>query len=251
MHYKTEEMKFYETLALNMERERVAMGLTQEEMAEALEISFGAYKKIARRETYKLSAYALYKLHELTGKFGKELTGYGKENCEILKQLQLLSKIQRENVSAYVDFEMNFVRDLPKNTSPDDYITVLVLTGDMEDGMIYDSADYKKVYAKDYIEKFKPHVIHCGIEITSNHLHPVYHMGEILLISKEPIRHGDVGVFVNKASGRAYLRKLIQGENESILEPVCDFGEPFVIDTKNDKDMNEWMKFGKVISKMH
>ncbi|MDO4965177.1 MAG: hypothetical protein Q4E51_00580 [Lachnospiraceae bacterium] len=45
MHYKTDEMQFYETLALNMEKERVAMGLTQEEMAEALEISFGAYKK--------------------------------------------------------------------------------------------------------------------------------------------------------------------------------------------------------------
>lgn len=250
MLYSNEEVEFYETLALNMERERVAMGLTQEEMAEELGISFGSYKKIAHRETYKMTAYTLYKLHKLTGKFGKELTGYGSENTTLYSHIQLLSKPQRDFVSSIVDFELNFIRDLPKEMSGDDYITVLVLTGDMQDGMIYDSANFKKVYAKDYIEKYAPQKIHCGIEITSNHLHPVYHLGEIILISKEPIRYGDTGVFINKASGRAYLRKLIQGKGSSILEPVCDFGEPFVIDTSDEGSMNQWIKFGKVISKM-
>ena len=250
MFYNNDEIQFYETLALNMEKERVKMGLTQEEMAEALGVSFGAYKKIAHRETYKLTAYTLFRLHELTGKFGKELTGYGRDNCEVLRKFDILSKPQKDFVSSIIDFELNFIRDLPKEMCSDDYITVLILTGDMEDGMIYDSCNFKKVYAKDYIERCAPTKINCGIEVTSNHLHPVYHLGEILLITKEPVRHGDTGVFINKRSGRAYLRKLIQGNEKSILSPICDFGEPFTIDTTSEESMNEWIKYGKVICKM-
>lgn len=250
MQYKMDEMNFYENLALAMEKERVAMGLTQEEMAEAIDLSFGAYKKIARRETYKIPAYSLYKLHNLTGKFGRELTGYGSENTEIIAKLRPLSKSQVDFVDSILDFELNFVRTLPKDTNVDDYISVLVLTGDMEDGMIYDSSNIKKVYAKDYIEKLKPHVINSGIEVSSNHLHPVYHMGEIILICKEPIRNGDTGVFINKNTSRAYLRKYVEHEDYVMLTPVCDYGEPFKVSKKNNAEINQWIKYGKVLSKM-
>lgn len=250
MTYKLDEMKFYENLALSMEKERVAMGLTQEEMAEAIDVSYSAYKKIARRETYKVTAYSLYKLHNLTGKFGKELTGYGNENEEMLAGFRVLTKSQKDFVKSIIDFELNFVQSMPKDVNPDDYIPVLELTGDMEDGMIYDSTNIKMVYAKDSIERFKPHVINSGIEVTSNHLHPVYNMGDIILICKERIGNGDVGVFINKNTSRAYLRKYTEKNNQIELRPICDYGEPFIIDAQNPENINQWIKYGKVLSKL-
>lgn len=250
MSYKLDEMKFYENLALALEKERVAMGLTQEEMAEEIDISYSSYKKIARRETYKVPAYSLYKLHELTGKFGKELTGYGNENEEIMAGLRVLSKNQRDFVKSIIDFELNFTRSIPNDVNVDDYIPVLILTGDMEDGMIYDSSNIKMVYAKDYIEKFKSYAIISGIEVTSDHLLPVYQKGDILLICKEPIKSGDTGVFINKNTSRAYLRKYVNNGDEISLVPVCNYGETYRLGKEKSKEDKNWIRYGKVLSKI-
>ena len=96
--------------------------------------------------------------------------------------------------------------------------------------MIWDSANVRKVNIAPYRKRYGSQ-INAGVEVTSNHLTPVYHMGDILLISRRPPRDGDTTIFLNTENGRAYLRRLFSRfpvffsqstdmANHSILIPI-------------------------------
>ena len=133
-----------------------------------------------------------------------------------------------------------------KEEDPANMLDVLLLTGNMEDGMVLDSAHEEHVYCPEYIKKYGER-LHCGIRITSNHLHPVYIKGDIIGISKRPPRDGDTCVLVNKKNGRAYIRKFIQSE-PCRMEPINGYGDVITIDHNNPDEMREWVIFGVVIT---
>ena len=56
-------------------------------------------------------------------------------------------------------------------------LDVLVLTGNMEDGMVPDSANEERIYCPEYIKKYGER-LHCGIRITSNTL--ILYMSEMI-----------------------------------------------------------------------
>ena len=127
-------------------------------------------------------------------------------------------------------------------------ISVLIPTGNMTDGMILDSYNVEKLDVSNYRKAFGD-ALHIGIRITSNHLHPVYNKGDILLISRNPIRDGDTGIFINAQTKRAYIRKLHQ-TNPCELTPINNYGETFYVDSDNVDDMSKWIKFGHVLCKV-
>ena len=92
-------------------------------------------------------------------------------------------------------------------------------------------------------------LIDFGIRVTSDHLTPVYLPGDILLISKQPVRDGDTGIFIDKNSGLLYTRKFFQ-TSPCRLEPINNYGQTFYIDSSNESDVNRWIRFGFVITKM-
>ncbi|MCQ2498668.1 MAG: DNA-binding protein [Lachnospiraceae bacterium] len=229
----------------NLEKERVRIGLSQKEMATKLELSLSAYKRIITLTTTKIDLYTIYKLYVLTGKSIYELMGVKNAQLDILRKLTELSNSQISFIDSVVDFEKDFKKH---NDDADDYVSVYIPTGNMEDGMIYDSTNVEKVNVSEYKSKFG-NIINCGIKITSNHLHPVYNLGDILLISRRPARDGDTGVFINKENGCAYIRKFHQ-TNPCSLEPLNNYGETFYVDSMDKPGMDNWIKFGVVIAKM-
>ena len=145
-----------------------------------------------------------------------------------------------------IGFELAFSTSKEENT--DDYLTVLIPTGNCEDGMIWDSANVRKVNIAPYRKRYGSQ-INAGVEVTSNHLTPVYHMGDILLISRRPPRDGDTTIFLNTENGRAYLRRFIQ-QVPRILQPINGYGESFYIDPYNEDEVKKWVKYGVVLTKM-
>ncbi|MCQ2521100.1 MAG: DNA-binding protein [Lachnospiraceae bacterium] len=232
-------------LILSVERERVALGYTQAQMADALEMSLSGYKKLVGGETERIDIYVVYRLSELTGKFFYELAGRNLGNINYISCLRELSDSQNRFIGSIVDFERDFREKHPADYN--DFLSVLVLTGDMKDGMIYDSCNVEKVPIGALRKKYGESLT-CGIRVTSNHLHPVYHRDDILLVSKQPPRDGDIGIFISRESNRAYLRKFRQ-TNPCRLEPVNDYGETFLVNPEKEEDMNRWIKFGKVLAK--
>lgn len=239
---RKELMKNY---AINMENERIKLGLTQGEMAQKLDMSLSNYKKIITGATLNINLYVAHLMHELTGKWTFELCGEPSEEMELVQKIRTLSNAQKRFVSALIDLESEFAE---KSQAPEKFISVFVPTGNMEDGMIYDSSNVIKVDAAPYLEKYGDDVF-CGIQITSSHLHPVYNAGDILLICRKPIRDGDTGIFFHKDSGRMYIRKLLN-TNPCILAPVNGYGNIITIDANNPEDMDNWVKFGYVLCKM-
>lgn len=229
----------------NMEIERVKLGLTQEQMAKKLDLSLSSYKRIVTFETQKVDLYTAYRLYELTGKLAYEFMGLTGPFLDLKQKISDLSESQLNYIDSLLDFEKDFAA---KHSDSEDYVTVFIPTGNMEDGMIYDSSNVEKMNIAKERMRFK-NKINCGIRITSNHLHPTYLKGDTLLICKEPIRDGDTGVFIDKLTGCAFIRKFYQ-TNPCRLEPVSEYGKTFYIDSENLKEMSRWIKFGYVISKV-
>ena len=51
---------------------------------------------------------------------------------------------QQRFINGVIDFEKEFSQNLKDNESADDYVTMIIPSGDMQDGMIYDSCSLEK-----------------------------------------------------------------------------------------------------------
>lgn len=229
----------------SMERERVRRGYTQPQMADRLGLSASGYKKIIAGETSKIDLYTAYLVYKLSGKFIFELCGENSAELEAFQDYRSLTSSQKAFVNNIIHFEQSFQEN---NTAVEEYISVIVPSGVAEDGMIWDSANVIKVNASPYIHKFGKN-LHCGILITSDHLQPVYQMGDILLVSRRPPRDGDTGIFINKEEGRAYLRRYRQTDTIR-LEPVNEYGVVIELSSNDMSDKGKWLKLGCILTKM-
>lgn len=243
------KQEIVQNFILNAEKERVRRNLTQAQMAKKLEMSLSGYKKMVAGSTTKIDMYTVYLLHVLSGKWIFELIDERPREAAFVSKLKEMTPNQINFVDSLVEFEIAFSDSITASEKTcDDYITVFIPTGNMEDGMIYDSTHYMKVDVSAYRQKFG-NDMHCGLLVTSSHLHPVYSPGDILLICRKPMREGDTGIFFNRESGRMYIRKF----HSSVvwaLEPINNYGQTIYIDTRNPNEMKKWIGFGYVLSKM-
>lgn len=240
-----DKSEIMENFIRNLEKERVALGLTQAQLAKQLDMSLSGYKKLIAGETSKVDLYVACVMYRLTGKFLCELCDKEIPELEMLRRFYQLKESQKRFLRSVMEFELQFVE---RDESGNDYVTLMIPTGNMEDGMIWDSVDLDKVEISAYRKRFDGE-INCAVMITGNHLHPVYLKGDILLVSKKPPRDGDTGIFVNRENGCAYLRRFRQTE-PCRLEPINEFGETFFVDSNSYEDISKWIKFGKVLAKM-
>ena len=232
-----------DNFSINIEKERKRLGFTQVFFAKALGISISTYKNIVSGKTKNLDIFLAFKIYELTGKPVHELLGYSPKEFEVLHKYRKLTDRQRAYILDKMDFEIAMQT---LETEPKNMLDVLVLTGDLKDGMILDSSHEERVYCPEYIQKYGE-TLHCGIRITSNNLHPVYVKGDIICISKRPPRNGETLVVIHKPTGRAYIRRYVQG-NMTKLKPINGLGDVIEVDPNSFEDMNQWVKFGVVIA---
>lgn len=229
-----------------METHRKKLGLTQKQMASKLDISESGYRKIVRKEVMSIDLYTAYLLHKLTNLWFYEMLGISNKQIDSMKRLNHLTREQQNYITQIIEFESDFYKEIDYNSN--DVVPVIVPTGNMADGMIYDSSNIEHVNIHNYREKYGARIA-CGIKINSNHFHPVYHLNDILLICCEPIRDGDIGVFINKENGCAYLRKLVYSY-PCKLEPINNYGTTIYVDSHDEEQMSKWIKFGYVLTKM-
>ena len=196
-----------DNFAKNIEIERIKLGYSQQEFAKLLNISSSTYKNIISRRTSSVDITLVPKIYSLTGRFLFELLELDNMELEILRKYRLLTERQKAYISEKINFELEMKADEKES---DNMLDVLVLTGDMKDGMILDSSNEQRIYCPEYIKKYGKK-LHCGIRINSNHLTPVYVKGDIVCVSKKPPRDGDTCILINKQSGKCYIRRMRQG----------------------------------------
>ena len=229
--------------AQNLERERVKLGYTQSEFASHLELSTSTYKNIVSRRTNKFDISISSKLYGITGKFLCEMFGFKCWEFELLDKFRKMTQRQKAYINALIEYELEMMSE---EVDSDIMLDVFLLTGNMKDGMIIDSCHFERIYCPEYIARYGEK-LHCGIRITSNHLHPVYLCNDIIGISKRPPHDGDTCIFIHKPTGRAYIRKFIQGTPRTLL-PINGYGEPIFINTSDPEEMKQWFNWGVVIT---
>ena len=236
-------------LGTNLERERFKLGYSQQDMAKALDMSLSSYKRLANGDTGKVDVYNVYKLSQLTGKMFYELCGESSDLFQTYDRMRSLSPTQLHFIESLVQFEFDFSRNLETvpSVSREDYTTMIIPSGNMHDGMVYDSCSLEKINISGYRKRYG-NQIDCALLVTSDHMSPVYHANDILLIARHPIRDGDTGIFINKVTGLLYIRRLRQTDPWR-LEPLTYYGQTFYIDSNNASEMSHWIIFGHVISK--
>lgn len=239
-----------DNFAANIEIERAKLGLTQSEMARKLEMSLSSYKNMINGISGNIPIYVAHLVYIITGKQFFELCGYITPEIQLMMDFCRLPKFRQNAILSLINLEAELSTEDKKSSdkSEENYIPLYTLTGNMTDGMIYDSTNiqpfdiggYKTIYGD---------LIDCAIKITSNHLHPVYYTGDILLIHRASPRDGDTGIFINKENKRIYIRKLRQTSPVQLI-PVSDNGQIIYIDDREPKEMKKWIKFGHVITKV-
>ena len=153
----------------NIEKERVRLNLTQAQMAQKLDMSVSNYKKLIAGQYRRPNLFLAQRLYELTGKLLFEFFDFDSPKLNAISKFMKLSDTQCSFIEGIIDFELAFSVTEEENT--DDYLTVLIPTGNCEDGMIWDSANVRKVNIAPYRKRYGSQ-INAGIEVTSNHLTP-------------------------------------------------------------------------------
>lgn len=241
--------QLYENFAGNIELERSRLGLTQQKMADVLQISLSKYKiLITNPFEANIDIYLAHQIQKLTGKSVRELCGDDLPELEMIRHFRTLSKHRQEAIKYMIEIEYQLSRDGLDNVDEKGCITCYVPTGNMEDGMVLDSRDFITINIADY-KRNSREGIDCAVKITSNHLHPVYMKGDILLVSKRAPRDGDTGIFILRENCQIFIREFRQ-TNPCELKPINGFGESIFVDGNSKAQMDKWIKFGTVITVM-
>lgn len=262
----------YKNFSENIEKERYRLGLSQQKMADALGISLSKYKIIISNPAESnVDMFLAHKIQKLTGKTARELCDDDIPELQMLKWFRELPKHRQEAIKYIIEIEHQLPHDSAHNIdecgsncparSTDhanvascsknidgDCVTCFVPTGNMADGMILDSRDFLTINIAEY-KKNCCERIDCGVKITSNHLHPIYAKGDILLVSKRAPRDGDIGIFIYKETRQIFIREFKQTQ-PCELRPINDYGRILYVDSNDPSDMAKWIKFGTVVTTM-
>lgn len=219
-------------------------------MAKELKVSLSTYKNIIRGISQNIPIYMAYQIYRLTGDY---FGIYGKSDdskTEFFVNYENLPKWRRDAIRTYVSMEFQLAESekCPGEAEHDEFVTLYTLTGNMEDGMYYDSAGINKVSVGIY-QRICHGGIDCGLQITNNSFFPVYGRGDILLICQKSPRDGDTGIFINKNTKRLYIRRFRQTD-KLCLEPLISKGSAIILDNRNNEYLNNWIFFGYVLMKM-
>lgn len=225
----------------NVERLRTKLGYTQSEFAEMMDMSISGYRKMIAGETNTISLHAAYLVSDLTGVPIDNLMGIENNQVQSMEYYRNLSQRQRNFVDTVILFEKEMKE---KKMDQDNYCTLVIPTGDMRDGMDYDSCGYEKINIGNYGKIYKDSLAF-ALKVTNNFFSPVYIENDILLIGNDrALRLGENGIFT--CEGKVYLRCLAD-RNPVVLKPIVSLGKKIVI---SHDDLIKWNKIGYVLKKI-
>lgn len=238
---------FGETLA----RLRTIADLTQNDMAVILGISKNTLGRIEAGETEKVDFNVALKASALFHMPIREMCGFLTEDLELYYGLLHATKRTQRLITSILEVDAQQKENLKGFLTDEKYlIDCMKLADDIRDGI-----PCNRFYHEcQNISKFRAYswfkLADVLLEINSNAYHPLYHIGDRLVISCRPPRDGDIGVFIRDSC--FYLRKYTVCGDNVILNYVSleenEKNEYFRINRHRVEDMDKWVKFGTVLA---
>ena len=143
---------------------------------------------------------------------------YSEEERSMISRMRCLCDRSKRSIQFILDFEEK--TNLYKSTQGKDIITVYLPTGNMKDGMFFDSFATEELDISEYPDAIKENTAF-ALKIITNHFEPIYYPNDILLFSRKHLpEYGDI-IFYLDHNQRIYIRKY----TEKGLEPINYPGE--------------------------
>ncbi len=237
---------------LTLEQWRVSHEYNQKTIASMLGIAPSTYTKYLNGDIADMKLSVLNRICEVTGLMPFQLMrNFSSQQNTLMDLITKLPASSIQILSNVAEFEYNFYME---HDDERDYITLFEPNGFVNDGMLYESARMSKVFAKKYKDIYGSKLFG-GLKISTNIFHPIYSKDDVLLISSEPPRHRQIGVFYNKKDKCIYLRQYFESNPDfpySILEPVIEHPgcKRIYINTNDKDDLAQWKMLGYIIGKM-
>lgn len=238
---------FGETLA----RLRTIADLTQNDMSVILGISKNTLGRIEAGETEKVDFNVALKASALFHMPIREMCGFLTEDLELYYGLLHATKRTQRLIASIIEADEKSKEKLEGFLPDEKYlIDCMKPVNDIRDGI-----PCNRFYREcENISKYRSYPwfesADALLEINSNAYHPLYHIGDKLVISCLPPRDGDIGVFIRDSC--FYLRKYAVYGDDVVLNYVsmeeCEKNEYFRVSRHKIEDMNRWVKFGTVLA---
>ena len=238
---------FGETLA----RLRTIADLTQNDMAVILGISKNTLGRIEAGETEKVDFNVALKASALFHMPIREMCGFLTEDLELYYGLMHATKRTQRLIASIIEVDVKAKEKLEGFLADEEsLIDCMKPVNDIRDGIpcnrfYYETENISRYRSYSWFESAD-----ALLEINSNAYHPLYHIGDRLVISCLPPRDGDIGVFIRDSC--FYLRKYTVCGNDVVLNYVSleenEKNEYFRVSRHKIEDMNRWVKFGTVLA---
>jgi len=190
-------------------------GWTLKTLSDRSGVPYETLKKLANAKIDNPSLQSVIKVAQA---FGCSLDSLFAVESRLISKLHSLSSRSLDFVEAIADLELSLMTQ--KEKTDQFLIPVVIPTGMMEDGMIYDSFYTEHLDASPYFSQFGTHLM-CAMKITDNSFYPTYLEGDLLLLAKDRLPHyGTVCVLIH--DNQLYIRRFVPGNPPrlfSLLDP--------------------------------
>lgn len=235
-HSKINELDRYkQSIVDTINRLMYAKGWSIRQLSDFSDLPYESVKKLVGGKINNPSVYTLIKISSALDCSIDFLTDPKKL---IIHNYESLSERALTLLYELADFESH-IADYNRQFNANE-LTTFVPTGNIYDGMVFDSFYTDTVDVSSYYEEFGD-IIMCAVKIIGKNLHPTYLNNDILLVGKDRYPAKDeVGIFL--IGQRIYIRKYIPGFPVELI-PVNNSGNSLII-----SDISEAHFFGRVLT---
>lgn len=229
----------YETLKHQLQdslnRNLSLKGWTLKTLSDRSGVPYETLKKLANAKIDNPSLQSVIKVAQA---FDCTLDSLFVAESDLAHKLLSLPARSREFVEAIADLELAMTTRERKPEAC--MVPVIIPTGNMSDGMIYDSLCTEYLDASPYLTRFGTHLM-CALKITDNSFFPTYMDGDLLLIARDRLpRYGSICIFLH--DNQLFIRKFVPG-TPARLDSVNNRERSVYIE-----DPESWMLFGSVLT---
>lgn len=185
-------------------------GWTLKTLSDRSGVPYETLKKLANAKIDNPSLQSVIKVAQA---FDCSLDSLFAVESRLVSKLHSLSSRSLEFVEAIADLELSLMTRTKK--ADQCLLPIVIPTGMMEDGMIYDSLCTEYLDASPYFSQFGTHLM-CAMKITDNSFYPIYLEGDLLLLAKDRLPHyGTICVLIH--ANQLYIRRFVPGTPPKLI----------------------------------
>ena len=163
------------------------------------------YETLKKLANAKIDNPSLQSVCKVAQAFDCSLDSLLGSELELIRKIHSLPPRSIRFLEAMADMELSLTMQAQSHNET--LIPVVIPTGTMTDGMIFDSLLTEYLDISPYLERFGGQLF-CAVKITGNQFSPAYLDGDLLLVGRNLQPHyGTIGIFIH--NNRLYLRRYV------------------------------------------